>query len=354
MDLSVLIGSNLTNTLDTSVLVALIAAIASLLVSILGFITTRSNQRDVERLKADLAERNAIRNARLEYEFEARKRLYQECAPLLFELSEMSERALGRIIGLARTASEGNLEPGPNSWLRRNYYNRSTFYRLIAPLAIGKILRTKLTHVDLSLDPSTHWQYLLCKQLEDTFTDDFDLAKYEPQIQYQPHNRDAAAMRDVSPEMYWQQGIPRGILDNAVSALILEDEDRRRRVMSFAEFESGLDSQEGSVRASFARISYLLEDFHPRTRPVLWRIFLAQAHIYKALLVTRGKRPHLSLWDEIWADGMPDFDWRSLNDRSSFSDESITRAIEIGASYSKEVTRTLISKIDTDEDEKTA
>ena len=73
---------------------------------------------------------------------------------MLFELSELAGRALGRIVGLARTAADGDLDEA-RSWLNREYYRRSTYYRLLAPLAIRQLLRRKLTHLDLIVDLAT-------------------------------------------------------------------------------------------------------------------------------------------------------------------------------------------------------
>ncbi|MCI0623350.1 MAG: hypothetical protein L0387_17110 [Acidobacteria bacterium] len=332
--------------LTAQVIVAIVAALTSLLVSVISFLTTRSNHRDVERLKADLADRSAQRNARIEYEFEARKRLYQECGPLLFELSELAERALGRIAGLARTAADGNLGSGAESWMGRGYYRRSTYYRLLAPLAMGKLLRGKLTHLDLSLDPSIHWQYALCKQLADTFTDDFDFAEFSPSLSYKPHAAGASQLRIDRPETYWQQGIPRGILDNAVTALISNDADGRR-VLSFAEFEARFDGQQDGLARSFQRIDYLLESFHPQTRPVLWRSLLAQAHLYRALLFARERPPDPELWKNVWGAERPDFDWRSTEQRERIEAAEIARAVEIGAQYAETKTFALLQRIRT-------
>ena len=161
---------------------AIIAAAASLLVALASLLSSwrtqkrsRDSQIELEELKDQLAERASIRDAWLEYEFEARKRLYEECAPLTFQLSEQSERALGRIYGLARTAAAGDLDP-EKSWLSRDYYSNSTYYRLIAPLSVGLLLRRRLTHLDLSIEPNVQWQYTLVRVLMDSFTDDFELA----------------------------------------------------------------------------------------------------------------------------------------------------------------------------------
>src|SRR5262249_28588645 len=97
--------------LDVKILVALISAVASLIVALITYFATRSNQRDVEELKAKLSETKAERDALRDYEYEARKRLYHECGPLMFQLLEQAEGAINRVRNLARAASQGNLEP---------------------------------------------------------------------------------------------------------------------------------------------------------------------------------------------------------------------------------------------------
>src|SRR5215831_12262218 len=102
--------------LDVKITVALISALASLLVAVITYVSTRANQHEVEKLKADLQEKQAERNALRDYECEARKRLYHECSPLIFQLLDQAEGVTNRIGNLARTASQGGLEPG-RTWL---------------------------------------------------------------------------------------------------------------------------------------------------------------------------------------------------------------------------------------------
>jgi hypothetical protein len=118
--------------LDLKIVLALLSALVSLLVAIISYLSTRANQREVERLRADLNEKQAERNALRDYEYEARKRLYHECAPLIFQLLEQAEGVINRVGNLARTASQGKLEPG-RTWLKRDYYRLSTYYRFLAP-----------------------------------------------------------------------------------------------------------------------------------------------------------------------------------------------------------------------------
>src|SRR4051794_28676361 len=99
----------------------LAAAVAALVVAIINHLSSRTNQKAIEELRDRYAEQQAERDARRDYQYEARKRLYHECGPIIFQLAELSEAAFYRVTGLAQTARQGNLEPGPHSFLRDEY-----------------------------------------------------------------------------------------------------------------------------------------------------------------------------------------------------------------------------------------
>jgi hypothetical protein len=123
---------------------------------------TRKTQAELQKSQAVLTEEQAQRQSRRDYEYEARKRLYHECEPLIFEFLESSQNAFDRIHGLARSARHGNLP----SWLSRDgYYMASTMYYLLAPVAVYKLMRRRLTVVDLTLDHNIATHYRLAKQL---------------------------------------------------------------------------------------------------------------------------------------------------------------------------------------------
>lgn len=330
--------------MDPEVAAALVVAISSVLVAVVSLTGSVRAQRrsalsaaELETLKDRLAEKATSRDAWVAYEFEARKRLYEECAPLLFQLSEQGERALGRIYGLARTAAAGDLEPG-TSWLSRGYYSSSTYYRLIAPLSVGRLLRRRLTHLDLSIDANVLWQYTLVRVLMDSFTDDFELAgrgelpvRPEDRIEYLPHAAGASELRARDPRRYWQQGVPRGILDDAVTSLVDDD-----RVLDYLEFQAALADASSTVRRAFDRIGYLFSEFHPRTRPVLWRILVAQAGLYEALLRAprHGGLPEDTLQDVTRVDAAR-LDWRTPSaDAADRSD--VEQAIRVGLAYAQQ------------------
>jgi hypothetical protein len=82
------------------------------------------NQNKLKQLEKIKAQENAL----LDYQYEARKRLYHELEPLLFLLTEHSENALKRIENFAKAAKDGQLywssSPG--------YYMQSTLVSIIS------------------------------------------------------------------------------------------------------------------------------------------------------------------------------------------------------------------------------
>ena len=150
-----------------------------------------------------LLEEKALRD----YQYEARKRLYEEFEPLLFQFNELSESALRRILAFVREAKEGNLVP----WLSSidGYYMKNTIYRLLAPLAVFRLMQNRLTLFDLNLDTCIKVQYLLIKALYHTFSNDFKLAKSEPCLPYDPHK---IADYETANKSVMLQGIFLGVL----------------------------------------------------------------------------------------------------------------------------------------------
>jgi hypothetical protein len=243
--------------------------------------------------------------ARREYEYEARKRLYLECEPILFQLHQLCEAADRRISHMPRRMIEHHFfskdeylekkeslkKSGEKSPLRQeeegalkdklgwlsfpNYYMLSTIYHLLAPMATFKVLQDRLTTVDLELDPLIKTIYLISKHLYATFSSDTDLAEIA-KIQYKTYD----------------QGIFVGYLDNATEELIkhYDEPNKVPRIKSFGEFnkqyvtgDNSLGSSEKKVDSPFDRIYDLLHFFHPNTKPVLWRILIEQLYLYNAI-----------------------------------------------------------------------
>jgi len=291
----------MTDGFDTAA-AAVIAAAISGAISILSILMSKRNNIELEKIKNDLEIKKDEQTARRDYEYEARKRLYQECEPILFQFAELSESALKRIYALARNARDGNLGPD-RFWLSTDhYFIRSTIYRLIAPMAAFKILQRRLTSIDLNLDKAINIQYHLAKILYYTFSSSLDLAKSEPDIPYDPDfigidSKDLTdakkqEIRTKQPEKYRLQGLKVGKLDILIEALILVENGKDARIKSFGEFELEFFEQLGETKTSvrsdrFEIFNTLFSYFHPKTRPVLWRTLITQAYLYNAIISIR-------------------------------------------------------------------
>lgn len=278
--------------LNIEVVTALIAAVASLVVAIIGFIGGRKNERDLEELRAKLTESQSERDARRDYEYEARKRLYHEFEPLLFQFVELAESAQRRIGSIARTARQGNLGLDQGWLSRESYYFAVTMYKLIAPLVIVRLIQRRLTLVDLTVDPKINVQYALMKRLYNSFTDDFDLARMEPVIEYDPNPINPVGAGGIVSPKHSRQGIYSGRLDNVIDSLIVYESSGQPRCMSFGELEDALGQADSAVINNFGPMMKLVRDFHPQVRPVLWRILIVQLHLYR-LLLTLSRMPTL-------------------------------------------------------------
>jgi hypothetical protein len=232
------------------------------------------------RLQAQLAAEQSSRNARLDYEYEARKRLYTDVAPLLFQFGEAAEVALRRTSTIAINVRRGELRDD-SPWLLRmhEYYATYTMYSLLLPAAIFRLIREKITAVDMSLDPGLHFQYRLAKQVYLLWRSDFDIKRSTPHLRYKPHIREGS--RDSSdPTVYCKQGLASGHLETATAAMLLGD-GSERRPKSYEQFTQMF--READVEPAMAPVAAMFHRFLPQTRPVLWRILAGHAILYRAV-----------------------------------------------------------------------
>jgi hypothetical protein len=276
--------------------------------------------------------------ARREYEYEARKRLYHECEPLLFQLSQNARLAIGRILSLARLAREGQLDEkeGPLSRSLSDvtdpgYYIRSTLYQLLAPLAVSYILQTRLTSRDISLD---HWvsrQFFLSDAVYKAFTRDFFFASQVPVISGYRETADREKVPDGIAKHY-KQGIYLGRLDTAVHNLV-EWQAESPQVITFGRFEQLLASTESDLARSMQSLAAIFAGFHPARRPVTWRILVAQYYIFRAIRLDRREKLEQDKHDDtievVKLDPMLERDlWWKEN-----LDDEIAATLAIGHAY---------------------
>ncbi|NWJ40024.1 MAG: hypothetical protein HXX12_03510 [Geothrix sp.] len=306
---------------------SLIAAGASLLVSVVSAVLAarhkRETDRELETLKDRLQSAAKERDARRDYEYEARKRIYEECEPLLFQATEAAAKARDRIASLARTAAQGRLKPGEGSWLEIDpYYLRSTIYYLLAPMAVFRLLRSRMTWLDLSLEPAIGTHYALLKEAAGMFTRDFELAGCEPKLAYDPHSEPTREQVAAAPAIYRWQGWAHGDLERSLDLLIREDGKGRLQLVSYGEFDKHFRKGDKSGKDDHALLQAWEEffrPFHPARLPVLWRVLVAQAILYQGLenLHRSGAEGTPRPLAAVGPD--PRFDWREPGTEASIA-----------------------------------
>jgi hypothetical protein len=164
------------------------------------------------------------------------------------------------------------------------------------------------------LDHALQRQYILARQAFFALGDEFAFAKLgdEP-LPYEPFDSNAEEKARSAPAIYWRQGLPLGVMKTAIEALLCTADQGGSRVMTYAECEAAYTNKQSRVYKELREIAFLFEDFHPRTRPVLWRMLVTQACLYRVL------SRHNEVVKEPWTISdlrisnheRPAFDWRS-------------------------------------------
>jgi hypothetical protein len=272
----------------TGVYVAIAVALLSAVVTLFVQRQARANAHEIESLRARLEEKAGDRDARRDYEYEARKRLYSDVEPLLFQLTEAVESALRRVSAVAVNAREGALRE-ESTWLTSmtEYYATFTMYQFILPAAITRLVQEKLTFVDFGVDEKIHLQFRIAKQIHGLWRSDHDIRRFGTELEYSPHEANARELRYEQPERYWKQGIPTGYLDIVTSAMIVREGERVPRVLTFEEFSRRMNGE--GIPSAFEPLVDLFRLFHPMRRPMLWRILAGEAILFRALLELKDR-----------------------------------------------------------------
>ena len=90
-------------------------------------------------------------------------------------------------------------------------------------------------------------------------------------------------------------------------------------------------------------------NFHPKTRPVLWRILITQAHIYQALLRTREMKISApddrfapSLLKPISEEDRLTFDWRQRSEEAT-DEEVLSQPFEAALAHLRKYLGSLLA-----------
>jgi hypothetical protein len=267
---------------DTPAWVTLTAVAATGVLSIVG-------NQVIERYKTKAARVSEELKARRDYEYEARKRLYAETEPVLFQFYESAAYVVNRILNLARASRDGDLT-GSDSWWHDPYYLRSTVHGFLAPLAAFHILRHRITLLDLGLDSALERQYELGKAANRSWNRDIEMSHVAPPLQYDPNHKRAReyAALPGGESTYRRQGVFGGLLQRAAAALVVTD-GASPQVRTFAEFSAAYDDRKSSVRRDVEPVLEVFKGFVPEAHPVLWRIIIAQLFVYRAVRLYRER-----------------------------------------------------------------
>jgi hypothetical protein len=318
------------------VLAAIVTSSVSAIVATASALYGRHTARSMKLLESSLQSQRDADTARRDYEYEARKRLYERCEPVLFQGLEATENARRRVVSIARSCRQGDVREDGSGWLGQpGYYFQSSAFLLFAPGVTFKLLQRQLTAVDLSLDQRVHRLYELFRLVFASFTNDHDLSKEEPPLTYRPDdadpgepNRERLLRKD--PPIYRRQGLYTGVIERVTEALIIGRDDSAR-AMTFGEFVTAWDDSASSLADVKDDLLDLLIGFHPRRRPVLWRLLVTQALLYETLRAAADSRTDVAAFavPEVSAG---QFDWRhDAGGSASMEDPSI--ALTVGRNY---------------------
>lgn len=291
--------------MDIKIIAAIIAASVALLTSILSlvasYVNNRRQQKVTEELQdkaEDAAQQLEVLRSRLQrerdedssrrtYILEGKKRLYEEYEPIRFQLAEAALHAAWRVQSIARSARQNDIRRDGSGWLSapREYYTMVVIYDLMLPAVWYRIMKRKLTFVDFSLDNRIEWEYILAKSYYFGFTNDFWLAKVPGfELEYDPLNENWHQLRKKNPAVYWRQGIPVSMLDAFLESLTIQTESGLEP-MTFGKLQTRIDkpNNDDELLKLYDVIADNIVSFHPKTRPVLWRVLLYEvvvAHAY--------------------------------------------------------------------------
>jgi hypothetical protein len=290
----------------------------------------------LEKLRDKLETQRDEKAAKTDYEYDARKSLYVQFEPLLFQLHELSLRAQERITRLVEDYRRGNLRAN-DGWLSDcdGFYFTMTLYLILAPAGIFYLMSRRLTQFDLQLDSFYNNQFLLSKLVYRTFSHDFKLASYKPQIEdYNPEDS------STHPDKVQKQGIDSELLDQAAQAFTIKDPlDNIIRIKTYGEFY-GEWKKKPKGDFGFRQLEYLLKNFHPEFRSVLWRILIAQVHIYQLLIDNYLSNESSDISQKISLmrsneEQMELFDWRTGEDKKRISNNEVINHFNAVSEYLK-------------------
>lgn len=279
---------------DAGTLTSLGAAVVSAGGALWAFWSARRLERDkaegaerLKRLEAQLGAEGRLQDSRTRYEWDARRRLFEEVEPVMFLTGEVMEMTFARVANMAQAAAGGRLGPGDASWLRGpdNYYLLTSVFRVLRPLACLRMMTEKLTRLDFSLDARVQAAYVLGKMYRDVLSGPFDLAAQAPVRRYAyvaPEPSRPYVVKDEAVQH--MQHLYTDELEAVVDTLLVRDAEGRLSLKRYGMFRAELLDPAHETARLMAPALLLFRRAGPANRPVLWRALLACGLIAKISL----------------------------------------------------------------------
>lgn len=302
---------------------AIATVVSAVITGLISIYFKKRADREIEKLKADLGYENKVKSARVDYEYEARKRLYKEVEPVLFAAQLAARSLCGRLASFTPRIREGRITcDRTRNWLTVDpYFQQSTAYWIFVPMTYYRHLTRRISQFDLSLDRAVGRKFMTLGIFQSIPAADFDLAGMQGSaIPYEPYAEVSARRRNSDPARYRFQGIVRGDVERFVSTMMIEND--QMAPLEWFKFEREMAARHSDLKTAYEPIRDILINFHPSTHPVVWRAIIAYVLLSK--FFTDARDYTVEEYDTLappsrWSD----FDYRMAEEAF---DEAIPRA----------------------------
>lgn len=246
----------------------------------------------------------------LEYELQARTKLYENCEPLLFLAGESCRHVYNKVKVLMRLTRvdpttllesgrlvmmeevdekrEGDAHIGgdtPAVYKFAGYYLLSVVHDIAQVLGYYWLLKRAVSITDIRLDPSIQVQYLLLKHMMLVWTRDYDFGEKPPLNDLKKYVPSSSHLRPVVQRDWKQpppkpdavkQGCTRGQLEE-IARNMVSIKDGESRVLEYDEFRNKFLDADDNFRHIIAPLMCLVHGFHPETHYVVRRMLFYMA-----------------------------------------------------------------------------
>ncbi|MEL6504890.1 MAG: hypothetical protein AAFQ10_10615 [Pseudomonadota bacterium] len=244
---------------NPSIVAALVAAAVTVAINFFGKIYV---DHRMETLKSDLARSKAENDAKIEYELEARKRLYGAIGNLRFQLllaardvaNQVTSYGRGRQFDLTTT----------------NYFGQSTLHKLVMPFAFCELIEKQISYADFSVDPEA-----------------VDLLRLKRSV-YTAFCSGASILNH--PDANWEdeeQHVFRHSLDRISNSLLTPDSSQSLFPMPFHEFEKFVPIEKNAAKLS--PLPYLMHDFSIDRKPQFWIRLVLYGYLCSKFVNEKGQ-----------------------------------------------------------------